>query len=225
MLIKTSEAAALLHTEEETILKWIKKDKLPATLVKGGYRINRVDLLEWATEHAVKVPAELFTAAESDLHYPTLAEALEAGGVHCGVPGEDKLTVLKNVVALLKLPRQMDPEFLLQVLMAREALGTTAIGDGIAIPHARNPILLQTTPKPAIALCFLEHPIDFDAPDGEPVRILFMMTSPTVKLHLHLLSRLSIALHDGEFRATLNRACDPPGILEAARRVEQKKRK
>jgi len=221
MLMKASEVAALLTSDEGTVLKWIKKEKLPATLVNGVYRINRVDLLEWATEHAIKVPPELFEAVEADIHYPTLSEALEAGGVHCGVPGEDTLEVLRNVVNLLKLPPQMDPEFLLQVLLAREALGTTAVGGGIAIPHVRNPILLQNRPAPAITLCFLANPIDFGALDGEPVRILFMLTSPTVKVHLHLLSRLAYALHDPQFRATLDLACDPVGIIEAARRFEQ----
>jgi len=220
MLMKASDIATLLKIDEGQVLKWIKKEKLPATLVNGSYRINRVDLLEWATEHAIKVPPELFEAAQADIHYPTLSEALEAGGVHCGVPGGDKLSVLRSVVNLLKLPPQMDPEFLLQVLLAREALGTTAIGGGIAIPHVRNPILLQNSPAPAITLCFLANPIDFGALDGEPVRMLFMLTSPTVKVHLHLLSRLAYALHDPQFRATLNLACDSVGIIEAAERFE-----
>jgi PTS system nitrogen regulatory IIA component len=225
MLMKASEVAVLLNTEESAVIKWIKKEKLPAALVKGSYRINRVDLLEWATDHGIKVPPELFAAAQADVRLPALSEALEAGGVHCGVPGDDKLSVLRSVVNLLKLPPQMDPEFLLQVLLAREALGTTAVGDGIAIPHVRNPILLQNKPAPAISLCFLENPIDFGALDGKPVRILFMLTSPTVKVHLHLLSRLAYALHDPQFRATLNLACDPVGILEAARRFELDMRK
>lgn len=225
MLIKVSEAAALLQTEEKTVIKWIKKEKLPAVLVKGTYRINRVDLLEWATEHAIKVSPELFTATEEETDFPTLAEALAAGGIYCDVPGDDKLSVLRSVVTLLKLPPEMDPEFLLQVLLAREALGTTAIGDGIAIPHVRNPILLLNKPSPAIMLCFLKSPIDFGALDGNPVKILFMLTSPTVKIHLHLLSKLAYALRDERFRSLLNRSCDPPGILVAAGRIEQKMRK
>ncbi len=217
MLIKATEAAKLLHTEEKAVIKWIKKEGLPATLVNDIYQINRVDLLEWATDHGIKVPPELFLAAEADVHYPTMAEALVAGGIHCHVPGDDKLSVLKNVVGLLKLPAQMDPEFFLQVLLAREALGTTAIGDGIAIPHVRNPILLNN-PSPAITLCFLDQPIDFEALDGKPVKILFMMTSPTVKVHLHLLSKLAYALRDESFRALLGRSCDPDEIMGEARR-------
>ena len=216
MLIRIAEAAGLLHTDEKTITMWVKKQGLPATLVNGRYQINRVDLLEWATDHGIKVPPELFVAADSDIHLPALAEALEAGGIHCRVTGSDKLAVLRNLVGLLKLPSQQDPEFLLQVLLAREALGTTAIGDGIAIPHVRNPILLNK-PSPAITLCFLEQPVDFGALDGIPVRILFMLTSPTVKVHLHLLSKLAYALRDEGFRSVLSSSCDPAVILEAAR--------
>jgi PTS system nitrogen regulatory IIA component len=220
MLIRVTEAAELLQTEEKTVTKWIRKEGLPATLVNGRYQINRVDLLEWATDRGIKVPPELFMAAEADIRFPTLAEALAAGGIHCRVSGGDKLAVLRNLVGLLKLPPQQDPEFLLQVLLAREALGTTAIGDGIAIPHVRNPILLNK-PSPAITLCFLEQPVDFGALDGMPVRILFMLTSPTVKVHLHLLSKLAYALRDNSFRAELGRSCDPAAILEAARRFER----
>lgn len=220
MLLKASEVAALLDIEESAVVRWIKKEKLPAALVRGNYRINRVDLLEWATEHGIKVPPELFAAAQDDVRLPSLAEALEAGGVHFGIAGEDKTVVLRNVVNLLKLPPQMDPDFLLQVLLAREALGTTAVGDGIAIPHVRNPILLQNRPEPAVSLCFLKHPIDFGALDGKPVRILFMVTSPTVKVHLHLLSRLAYALHDPEFRGMLKSSSDPAAILGAVRRSE-----
>ena len=220
MLMKASEVAALLDTDESAVIRWIKKEKLPAALVRGNYRINRVDLLEWATEHGIKVPPELFAAAEHDVRLPSLVEALKAGGIHYGVEGEDKPSVLRNVVNLLQLPPQMDPDFLLQVLLAREALGTTAVGGGIAIPHVRNPILLQNRPEPAVSLCFLKHPIDFAALDGKPVGTLFMVTSPTVKVHLHLLSRLAYALHDPHFRTTLKSSSDPAAILEAARRSE-----
>lgn len=220
MMVKAGDVAELLGVDEKTVVKWVKKDGLPATLVNGNYRINRVDLLEWATGHGIKVPPELFEEPEPDVYCPTLAEALEAGGIHCGVTGDDKLTVLKNVVNLIKLPPGLDPEFLLQVLLAREALGTTAIGDGIAIPHVRNPILLDRPPS-AITLCFLKRPVDFGALDGLPVRILFMLTSPTVKVHLHLLSKLAYALSDEGFRSSLKLVCDPGGIISAAAKVER----
>jgi nitrogen PTS system EIIA component len=219
MMIKVADVAELMQTEEKSVVRWIRKEGLAAVEVNGVYQINRVDLLEWATEHGIKVPPALFVADSKALEFPTLAEALEAGGVYCSVPGDDKLTVLENLVANLSLPPQVDPEFLLQVLLAREALGTTAIGDGIAIPHVRNPILVNL-PSPAITLSFLQQPVDFGALDGKPVEIVFMLISPTVRIHLHLLSKLAYALRDEAFRSTLRPPCNPAMILDAARRVE-----
>jgi nitrogen PTS system EIIA component len=219
MMIKAAEVAELMQIDEKKVLRWIRKEGLGAVELNGAYQINRVDLLEWATEHGIKVPPALFVIDEKALGLPTLAEALEAGGVYCDVPGNDKLSVLQNLVANLSLPPQVDPDFLLQVLIAREALGTTAIGDGIAIPHVRNPILVNL-PSPAITLSFLERPVDFGALDGKAVEIVFMLISPTVKIHLHLLSKLAYALRNDIFRSTLSSPCNPGLILDAARRVE-----
>jgi mannitol/fructose-specific phosphotransferase system IIA component (Ntr-type) len=90
---------------------------------------------------------------------------------------------------------RVDREFLYKVLLARESLGSTGIGDGIAIPHVRNPIVLHLS-RPIVTLCFLERPVDFGALDGQPVNTLFTLISPTVRAHLHLLSRLAFTLRD-----------------------------
>ena len=99
------------------------------------------------------------------------------------------------MVRLLPLPAEMDREAFFQLLLAREMAGSTAIGDGIAIPHVRNPIVLSTE-QPAATLCFLAHPVDFGSLDGQPVSVLFTLVSPTVRAHLHLLSLLSFTLRD-----------------------------
>ena len=135
---------------------------------------------------------------------PTLLDALKSGGVYYRIEGTDKSTVLRNMVEVMRLPEEVDREFLCQVLLARETLGSTGVGDGIAIPHVRNPIVLHIT-KPTITLCFLEHPINFEAIDGEPVNVLFTLISPTVRAHLHLLSRLGYVLKNPEFKAAIKR--------------------
>ena len=100
---------------------------------------------------------------------------------------------MREVVELLRLPDEVDRPFLLRVLLAREAIAPTAIGEGIAIPHVRNPVVLHVG-RPAIALCFLEQPIEYDALDGKPVHTLFTIVSPTTRAHLHLMSKLSFVL-------------------------------
>jgi len=220
MLLSPADAAELLKVPEKTILRWIRKEGLTSCRVNDDYRLNRVDLLEWATDHGIKVPPELFDNPEPPEELlPPLSEVLAAGGIHYKVAGESKEEVLKRIVALMQLPAGVDREFLIQVLLAREALGTTAIGDGIAIPHVRNPILLQVA-TPTVTLCFLEHPIDFKAIDNKPVHILFTLISPTVGMHLQLLSKLAYALRDHRFQTILQRQGPAEEILTALRNIE-----
>jgi PTS system nitrogen regulatory IIA component len=119
----------------------------------------------------------------------------------------------------MSLPGRADKALLLQVLLARESLASTGIGDGVAIPHARSPIVLRVA-RPAITLCFLEHPVDFDAIDGKPVFCLFTLVTPTVKSHLHLLSRIAFALRDPSFKDVISRRAPAAEILQAAAGVE-----
>ena len=220
MMLEPSEAAQALNVDEKTVIRWIRKDNLPAELIQGDYRINPVDLLEWATERGIKVNPALYKMHDADNRpLPTLSEALEAGGIHCGFPGTDKEAVLRNAVAALNLPPEIDPDFILQVLLAREAMGTTAVGDGIAIPHVRNPILVQL-PVPKIALCFLAQPVDFGALDGKPVQILFTIISPTIRMHLHLLSKLAYCLRDQRLRDILGRQCNSEAIMAVILEIE-----
>jgi nitrogen PTS system EIIA component len=119
----------------------------------------------------------------------------------------------------MPLPADVDRELLLRVLVARETLGSTGIGDGIAVPHVRNPIVLRV-PTPRVTLCFLKTPIDFQALDGKPVFALFSLVSPTVRTHLHLLSRLAFVLQDAACRAVLRRRAPAEEILAEFGRAE-----
>jgi PTS system nitrogen regulatory IIA component len=212
MQLSVKDAAALLNVSDETIYKWVRQDALPVHTLNEQIRFNRTELLEWATGRNLQVAPGLFSAGTNgNAGLPTLAEALKAGGVVYRVGGSDQPSVLQNIVNLLKLPEAVDREFLYQVLLVRERLGSTGVGDGIAIPHVRNPVVLHVA-EPIVMLCFLETPIDFHAIDGRPVNTLFTMICPTVRIHLHLLSRLGFVLRDPVFKAALQRQ-DASGTL------------
>jgi PTS system nitrogen regulatory IIA component len=210
----------LLNVAESTITRWIKQRGLPAQQVGGQYRVNRAELLEWATANNVQVSLELFDHLDADSEAsPCLSEALEVGGIHYQLQDTDKHHALQALVQVLPLPESVDRELLLRLFLAREASASTAIGDGIAIPHVRNPIVLQVA-RPAVTLAFLSQPVDFGALDGKPVHVLFSIISPTNRSQLQLLSRLSFALHDGQLRQTVVRQAAPEEILQEVRRVE-----
>jgi PTS system nitrogen regulatory IIA component len=220
MQLQVKDAAGLFQVSEKTIYRWIADSGLPAYKINTQYRFNRLELLEWAAAHRVNIsPAAQSATPDSDSLLPGLADALSAGGVFHRVGGKDKESVLREVVELMKLPDSLDREMLLKILLEREALGSTAIGEGIAIPHVRNPIVLRVS-RPAITLCFLETPIDFHALDNRPVDILFTLATTTTREHLHVLARLGHALRDPGFKSALVNRAVREVILDEARRVE-----
>ena len=87
MQLTVSETARLLQVDEKTVQNWIRKKALPAFKVNDQYRLNRVDLLEWATDHGIKLSPEIFAIRDEKVPFRHSRQALEAGGIHYGVKG------------------------------------------------------------------------------------------------------------------------------------------
>jgi len=219
MKLSVRNVSEMLDVSEKTVYRWINERKLPGYRLSGQYRFNRAEILEWATANKVNVTACAFQETEgAELPLPNLADALQVGGIFYRIGGSDKESALRGVVEVLRLPDEVDRKFLLEVLLAREQLASTGIGDGIAIPHARNPIVLHVD-KPMVTMCFLENPAEFGALDGVPVRTLFTLVSPTVRAHLHLLSRLAFTLREDRFKALIQAEASREELLAEVRRL------
>ena len=81
--------------------------------------------------------------------------------------------------------------------------------------------MVLNIPHPLAALCFLEHPIEFGAPDGQPVDILFLLVSPTIAGHLSLLSKLSFAIHQSVFLGSILQRASAEAILASAALIDR----
>jgi len=216
MQMNVRETAALLGVSDKSIYRWIKQRQLPAFRLNEQYRFNRVEVLAWASSHRVNAPgAVLCEVDEQQTPKVGLAEALRAGGIYYRIGGGDKNSVLQSTVDAIPLPEEVDKAFLLDVLVARETLASTGIGDGVAIPHMRNPIVMYV-PRPMVTLCFLENAVEFGALDRKPVHTLFTLVSPTISAHLNLLSRLTFALRNPDFADVVNRQGTREEILASA---------
>ncbi|MCL5043824.1 MAG: PTS sugar transporter subunit IIA [Deltaproteobacteria bacterium] len=114
----------------------------------------------------------------------------------------------------------IDPDRLTQVLIERERLGSTAIGDGIAIPHGKLSGVAQ------IVGLFGRHPkgIDFDSLDGRPTFLFFLLVAPedSTSLHLKALARASRLLKDAAFRERLMAAPDAATIYRLIQEEDSK---
>jgi PTS system nitrogen regulatory IIA component len=149
-----------------------------------------------------------------------LGDALERGGIFYDVPGSVRDEVLEAVSHLAGIPRGIDRELLSELLVGRETLASTGVGDGIAIPHPRDPLVLQVE-APFALLCFLRKAVDFRAPDGQPVRVLFLVLSPTVRRHLQMVSKLAFMLHDQALKELLHTRAPENEILQRVRALER----
>lgn len=108
---------------------------------------------------------------------------------------------------------------LLRALQEREQLHSTGIGDGVALPHARN-ALVGLVEKPVIV--FGRHPqgIPFGAIDGKPTRLFFLLVAPNVTQHLAMLARISRLLRDPKLRRDLLAATTPEKVHALIRNAE-----
>lgn len=220
MRLSVREVAGRFGVSENTVFHWVEKEHLPATQVDGQFRFSPAAVYEWATSRGVPIAGNLFEEPAAAPETPPLTDALRRGGVIEGLHGDDKRAVLAAAVQKLQLPPHADREVILQMLMAREKLGSTGIGEGFAIPHVRDPIVLRVG-QPLVTLFLLEHPIEFGAVDKRPVHTLFLAVTPTIQTHLLILSRLGTVLQDARVRAAIAGRAPPQSILGAIEDAER----
>ena len=134
-----------------------------------------------------------------------LETILTPGRSLVNVPGGSKKRALEQIANLIssQVP-ELEMQDVFEALIAREKLGSTGFGNGIAIPHCR----LEGCDTPVSALLHLEKPIDFDAIDGAPVDLLFVLLVPqaATDAHLELLRQIASMLDRKEVREKLRSA-------------------
>lgn len=134
----------------------------------------------------------------------------------------DKTDVLNQMVELMaKSGKIADVDTYRKGVFAREEEGTTGVGEGIAIPHCKS----SAVKAPGLAAMVVPDGVEFDALDGAPVHILFLIAAPDTKdnVHLDVLSKLSTLLMDESFTQSLIHASSVDGFLAIIDRAESKK--
>lgn len=126
---------------------------------------------------------------------------------------------LGAVAAFLAGHHGLRAEAVTQALMDRERLGTTAVGDGFAIPHCKIGGLSSIV----VGVARFAEPVEFDAADSSPVEVLFAVLSPPDQpaAHLQALSQIARILKRPAVRDTLRAAADPTAVVEAVRTAAQ----
>ena len=150
-----------------------------------------------------------------------LSELLPLEQIQLKIEATDKTGVLRELIALVPEIRseKAQQESFLAALLERERMHTTAIGDGIALPHARNP-LAGVLKRPLLIFGRHVSGVPFGALDNKPVRLLFLLASPNLTDHLTMLARLSRVLRDQNLRSALMDTPFPAEIIKQIAEAE-----
>ena len=153
----------------------------------------------------------------------SLSELLSPARINLNLQSNDREAVLEELVN--QIPELADqPESrqtLLRALHEREQLHSTGIGDGVALPHARNALVGLVDHS---LLVFGRHSsgIPYGAIDEVPARVFFLLIAPTVTQHLAILARLGRVLREPKLRQSLLTAEKPEKVIELIRQAEEK---
>lgn len=142
-----------------------------------------------------------------------ITDFLSPADVLVDVRAAGKAELLSELTGRAATALKLPPELILKELLKREELGSTGLGDGVALPHTR---LLQLT-KPLGVLARLSRPIDFDAIDGQPVDLVFLLLLPAQPHgeQLNALASVARKLRDKETRLRMRSAPDASALYLA----------
>ena len=132
--------------------------------------------------------------------------------VQVGLPGSTKDEVLNNLIDSLRSSRAIgDLDPVRAAIFEREQIMSTGVGKGLALPHAKSPVVKESV----AAFAVTEQPVDFGSIDDQPVRLVFMLvgTEAAKSEHIKVLSRVSRLMNRDKFRDRLLKATSPSEIL------------
>ena len=205
-ILTIEEVARYLRVSERTVYEWAQKGEIPAGKIGTVWRFKKDDIESWVDERLASsktsVPKQHKIVTESFLS-PDRVVLLDYASKH------DVLVMMSEVLA--KAPQVKNSAELLDSILKREALMSTAVGRGIAIPHVR----LSSVTDLVMAVGISKRDIlDFDAVDGKPVRLVFMIAAANNQhdYYLQTISHFSAKLRNEELKSSLLNSTDPMEI-------------
>jgi PTS system nitrogen regulatory IIA component len=200
MDLKLKDVTELLNVSETTIRRWIADGKIPYYKLNNQFRFSRNEIENWVLSCKSNDEFTPFTDEDPQVRLGTqqfgLFRAVHKGGVYVDVEGDTKEELIRNSMQKIAADLNLDAEVITELLLDRENLMSTALSNGIAVPHTRDFLLEESFD--VIAVVFPKKPIEYGALDGRPVHTLFFLFACDDKRHLHLLAKLAHLSHKSE---------------------------
>jgi len=218
----------LLGSDVRRVERMAKRGKIPHQKVGGEFRFNRAEITEWlqqtmgamSHDHLAEVDAGITTQRQTPEDEAIIAPLLRAEAVSTNLGSRTKNSTLRELLALAEKTGQVvDPPTLLEAVIHREELCSTAIGGGFAIPHPRRP-LPDAIAGAILVVARTSQGIVFGAPDGRLTTLFFLTASQDDRHHLHTLARLFRMLREERFVAQLETAQTPGEMIDLLKQRE-----
>ena len=223
-ILSLEEVAEYLHLTQDDIAHRAKANEIPHE--QRGHRLvfSKDAIDEWASQRVLSLPDKRLAAYHQKSthgtreilpHQTLLPQMIEPGFIAPALLAKTKSSILHELVALAETTGRLnDPQSLLASLEAREALCSTGMPGGFALPHPRvpDPYLFASS---FIVVGRTLQEIHFGAPDGQPTTLFFLICCQDDRLHLHTLARLCLMARNTKVLDQLRLAPDAPSMREA----------
>ncbi len=223
MELKIKDLVELFQVSEKTIYRWIKENKIPAYRINHQYRFSKSEINEWILNNKIIVSNKIMDL-QTSIQPANLIQLLNKGGIFYDIVGNNVQEIIENTINIISTPSNISKENIINALLEREKMMSTSIGNGIAIPHPRNPIITDNE-NASISICFLKNNINFNAIDDIPVHTIFIIISANPKRHLEILAKISFFCQQEDFRLLLKNRVSKNSILGFIEKIEEQWKK
>lgn len=219
-ILSVKEVAASLHVSTREVIRMAEQRILPAEQVRGQWQFRAGEIWNWIEENLENLPER----RRKDKHPEPPASLLVSpilkdAAVSVDVLAKTRASILRELAHLAEqADSSIDERLLLASLQDRESQGSTALQDGVAIPHPSKPIYAE---GPVIAIARTAQGIIFGQRDGGLTDLFFMICCPTQTDHLLFLGRLCRMLIDPRLQAALRDAPDRNSFISAITKAER----
>lgn len=224
MILTLKELADYLRVNERTILRMLKSGQIKGAKIGGQWRFNgsQIDELFFPPEELED--SENVSLKDITSSNPTVIpvnRVVRENRILSDLQSKDAESVLRELlIPVAKESLLLDVKDLLDRLSAREQLISTGVGNNVAIPHPRDPIATLRVPA-IIVIGRSKKGIDFNAADGKPVHLFFMLCCKNIEAHLMLMGRLARLLQNKDLFKACMEAQTEKDIFRAVLDAEQ----
>jgi PTS system nitrogen regulatory IIA component len=216
------DVSHLLMLHEKEVHQLIKQKEIPNQILQDKVVFNKQQVIEWALAHNMPINVSRHMKL-SEYHIETLSTLLDKNSFHYGC-NFTEFSYIEQMVSEISFEKNVDREIIVQLLRSREEMMSTAIGNGISLPHPRVPLMVGRN-KPVINIFFPTTPLDLKSIDSKPVHTIVLVISQTIKQHLSLLAHLSFLLSKETFRFALENRLVFKEIIDIIKKIEETRNK